>query len=320
MDRTERFQLIDQMLSNRKVVSRQQFLTTLEISLATFKRDIEYMRDRLGAPIVWQRELNGYVYEQSVDQKFQMPGLWFNTSEIHALMTMDALLENLQQGMLSQHIKPLQARIRSLLDQGDYGVEEVSKRIRVLTVAAKSYKSEYFQVLNQALLSRKRLHIEHYNRSQDAQTKRMVSPQRLTFYRDNWYLDAWCHERNALRSFAVDAIQSVEISDEISDDINDELIDKQLSSGYGIFSGANIATAILKFTPQRARWVSRELWHPNQQSSYDEHGFYMLKIPYSQPTELIMDILKFGSDVEVLSPKKLRDQISSEINKMQLQY
>ena len=59
MDRTERFHLIDQMLSNRRVVSRQQFLDALEVSPATFKRDLEYLRDRLAAPIVWDRERPG---------------------------------------------------------------------------------------------------------------------------------------------------------------------------------------------------------------------------------------------------------------------
>ncbi|MDC1287898.1 transcriptional regulator, partial [Gammaproteobacteria bacterium] len=102
MDRTERFHLIDQMLSNQRVVTRVQFLEALEVSPATFKRDLEYLRDRLAAPIVWDPERRGYCYEAgaALDQ-FQLPGLWFNTSEIQALLSMDALLANLQPGVLS---------------------------------------------------------------------------------------------------------------------------------------------------------------------------------------------------------------------------
>ena len=113
MDRTERFHLIDQMLCNQRVVTRAQFLDALEVSPATFKRDLEYLRDRLMAPIVWDRERRGYCYEKSPDgEQFQLPGLWFNTSEIQALLSMDALLANLQPGMLSNHIEPLRSRIR----------------------------------------------------------------------------------------------------------------------------------------------------------------------------------------------------------------
>ncbi len=317
MDRTERFHIIDQLLNQQLSVTKTQFLETLEVSLATFKRDMEYMRDRLGAPIVWQRDINAYVYERSgVDQNFQLPGLWFNTAEIHALMTMDALLENLQQGLLSQHIKPLRVRIKALLDQGDYDVDEIGRRIRVLTVAAKSYKSEYFQVLNQALFNRKRIIIKHYNRQLDAITQREVSPQRLTFYRDNWYLDSWCHQRKALRSFSIDAIQNVEITAKKAKEIDDQLINAQLGNGYGIFSGSQTQKAVLKFNEKRARWVSREQWHPEQKAYFDDDGFYWLEIPYSQPTELIMDILRYGADVEVIEPSALREKLKNEVNQL----
>jgi len=321
MDRTERFHMIDQLLNQQRGVSRPQFLETLGVSLATFKRDIEYMRDRLGAPIVWQRDINAYVYDrEGHEQNFQLPGLWFNTAEIHALMTMDALLENLQQGLLSQHIKPLQVRIRTLLDQGDYDIEEVGKRIRVLTVAAKTYKTEYFQVINQALFSRKRILIKHYNRQSDSMTEREISPQRLTFYRDNWYLDSWCHQRNALRSFSVDAINNVELLSHPAKEVTIAVLDKQLASGYGIFSGSKTKRARLKFTPERARWVSREQWHPEQTTYFDEQGFYYLEIPYSHATELVMDILKYGADVEVIKPSCLREAVIKEVGRLKSVY
>lgn len=317
MDRTERFHIIDQLLNQQRFVTKQQFLETLEVSLATFKRDIEYMRDRLGAPIVWQREINAYVYDrEGDDQNFQLPGLWFNTAEIHALMTMDALLGNLQQGLLSQHIKPLRTRIKTLLVQGDYAGNEVAKRIKVLTVAAKTYKSEYFQALNQALFSRKRILIKHYNRRTDSITEREVSPQRLTFYRDNWYLDAWCHQKKALRSFAIDAMKNVVLSNRQAKEIENSYLDEQLASGYGIFSGSKVARALLKFTPLRARWVSKEQWHPNQKTYFDDQGFYYLEIPFSSPTELIMDILKYGADVEVIRPKSLRQKVVQSITQL----
>ncbi len=322
MDRTERFHIIDQLLCNRRQVTRAQFLEALEVSPATFKRDLEYMRDRLAAPIVWNRELRGYSYDTSdtnADQ-YQVPGLWFNTGEIQALLSMDALLENLQPGILSSHVKPLQSRIRLLLDKGDHSVEEISKRIRILPVAAKNYRSQNFQVVSQALLTRRRLHITYYSRVQDSESIRDVSPQRLIYYRDNWYLDSWCHWRNALRSFSVDAIKQVEILPESAKDIDEQYLNDELASGYGIFSGAKTRQAVLRFSPGIARWVSREHWHSQQQSHHDESGFYILQIPYSQDTELIMDILKHGPEVEVLQPPDLRSKVADRIIAMQALY
>ena len=322
MDRTERFHIIDQMLNRQRVVTRSQFLEALEISPATFKRDLEYLRDRLAAPIVWDNEQRGYRYdsaEAGADQ-YQLPGLWFNTSEIQALLTMDALLENLQPGILSSHIEPLRTRIRVLLDEGDHSIDEIARRIRIIPAAAKTYSNENFQAISRALLTRKRLHITYYSRQTDSESNRDISPQRLIYYRDNWYLDSWCHWRKGLRSFSLDAIQSIRMLETSAKDIDQDQLAKQLEAGYGIFSGAETSQAVLRFSPLLSRWVSKELWHPQQQGSYDEQGYYLLSLPYSQETELVMDILKHGSDVEVLQPADLREAIIARIDAMQALY
>jgi len=321
MDRTERFHLIDQMLCNQRMVTRAQFLDALEVSPATFKRDLEYLRDRLAAPIVWDRERRGYCYEQGEGgEQFQLPGLWFNTSEIQALLSMDALLENLQPGVLSNHIEPLRSRIRMLLDDGDHSVDEIARRIRIIPLAAKAYSSEYFQDLCQALLSRKCVDMTYYSRPTDSSSERRVSPQRLIYYRDNWYLDAWCHLRKALRSFSIDAIKALDITSEAAIEVGAQELNRELESGYGIFSGAKTRKAVLRFSPEIARWVSRETWHPDQQSEYDDQGYYVLRVPYSQDTELVMDILKHGSEVEVLQPSELRERVKQRIVAMQALY
>ena len=318
LDRTERFHLIDQMLSNQRVVSRQQFLDTLEVSPATFKRDLEYLRDRLMAPIVWDRERRGYCYEKGAgDEQFQLPGLWFNTSEIQALLTMDALLANLQPGALSDQIAPLRSRIRMLLDEGDHSADEIARRIRIITHSAKAYRSEFFQDLCQALLSRKRVDMTYYSRPSDSKSERQVSPQRLIYYRDNWYLDAWCHLRNGLRSFSIDAIKALSIAPDAAKEVDEAVLNRELESGYGIFSGAATNEAVLRFSPETARWVSRETWHPDQANEYDADGFYILRVPYSQDTELVMDILKYGAEVEVLEPAELRQRVKQRIDAMQ---
>ena len=138
MDRTERFYRIDQLLHERKVIPLQLLIEVLGVSRATINRDLEYLRDRLNAPIVWDRERRGYRYEEAdrAALRYALPGLWFNGAEIHALLTMEHLLSNLQPGLLGPHIEPLRARIRMLLDSGDHSAEEVTSRIRLLRMAA----------------------------------------------------------------------------------------------------------------------------------------------------------------------------------------
>jgi predicted DNA-binding transcriptional regulator YafY len=186
--------------------------------------------------------------------------------------------------------------------------------------AAKAYSSEFFQALCQALLSRHRVDMTYYSRPADRSSERRVSPQRLIYYRDNWYLDAWCHLRDGLRSFSVDAIERLAITAEPAIEVDEAELNRELESGYGIFSGSVTQQALLRFSPESARWVARETWHPEQRGEYDAEGYYLLRLPYSQDTELVMDILKHGAEVEVLEPSALRQKVRRRIADMQAVY
>ncbi len=322
MDRTERFHKIDQLLRERRATPLALMMEVLSVSRATVKRDIEYMRDRLGAPIVWDAGLRGYRYDRNQPgaDSFSLPGLWFNASEIHALLTMDQLLSNLQPGLLEPHIAPLRRRVHALLEQGDHGREELAGRIRLSPVARRKVDERVFETIASALLRRRRLSLHHYNRASDKVVERQVSPQRLLYYRDNWYLDAWCHLRKGLRSFGVDAIRQADILDQRARDVPEEDLDAVYRAGYGIFSGREVHKAVLRFSPEAARWVASETWHGAQKGRHDDQGFYILEIPYSVDTELIMDILRHGPRVEVLEPPQLRRRVREQLRLALAQY
>ena len=119
MSINERIYRIDQLLNDRKTVSFKELLDRLEVSAATLKRDLAYMRDRLNAPIVYDKEQNGYRFENN-SENYALPGLWFSPEEIYALLTMQHLLSNLDSdGMLSKHVKPLQSRLLAMLEDSD---------------------------------------------------------------------------------------------------------------------------------------------------------------------------------------------------------
>jgi len=318
LDRTERFYTIDRMMRARQGTTLREMMEEMEVSRATIRRDLEYMRDRLAAPIVWDTENRCYRYDdqEAEGDRYALPGLWFNASEVHALLTMEHLLSSLQPGLLEPHIGPLRDRIRRLLDSGDHPVDEIARRIRVLHMAARQSDSEVFGAISHALLRRYQLRIEHLNRRNGERTARTVSPQRLAHYRDNWYLDAWCHLRGGLRSFAVDAIASAQVLEtESAKNVSSDELEKVLGTGYGIFAGEHTHEAVLRFSPEAARWVSREKWHSRQRGHFEADGSFTLTLPYSQETELVMDIMRHGGDVEVIAPRSLRDAVKARLQK-----
>ncbi|MGH8548298.1 MAG: helix-turn-helix transcriptional regulator [Methylococcales bacterium] len=324
MKRFDRIFALDMLLKQRRTpVPLSNIEQILECSPATAKRAIQALRDYLNAPIEYDREQRGYYYQPSADGeiRFELPGLWLNDSELYALLASYQLLSNIQPGLLEEHIAPLRARIEKLLDSGPLKSSiEAGRRIRILQLAARPANLENFRNITLAVIARKRLKILYHGRALDRTTERSVSPQRLVYYRDNWYLDAWCHLRSALRTFSVDRIQPLACPDTPADEIPDETLDCFQADSYGIFSGTPEHRALLRFTPKAARWVADESWHPQQQARILKDGELELHIPYGNPTELIMDILKYGSDVEVLAPETLRTAVADRLREALKRY
>jgi predicted DNA-binding transcriptional regulator YafY len=296
------------LLSSRRAVSAEDLMAALEISRATLKRDIAKLRDQLHVPIEFNRELGGYQMEQGHTDS-ELPGLWFSQQEILALVTIQQLLEQLEPGLLGAKLRPLQDRLTQLMDKHGLASQDVAKRIRIVHAGKRVVIAKSFEIVAAATMARKRLKIWHFNRQNGITTERDVSPQRLVHYRDNWYLDAWCHLRDDIRSFSIDAISRLEVLEASAKEVSAKNIDQALGSGYGIFNGAAQAWAKLKFTPERARWVAGETWHPMQESSFDADGSYLLSFPYADDRELIGDIMRFGPDVQVLAPTALRTKV-----------
>ena len=318
VNQTERLYKIEQMLSESSVVPIETLLDRLEISRATFKRDLDYLRDRLHAPIVWDRGLGGYRFDATAGRgtragpKHELPGLWFNSSEAYALLAMQQLLKEIKPGLLAGQVEPLKTRLRALLGSTDHDVDEVEKRIKVVQVGARHANPALFAQIAKAVLSRRQIQISYFSRGAGEETERAISPQRLVNYRGSWYVDAWCHLRQDLRSFSVDSIRKADVLKERAKAVGEKDLKEYFETSYGIFRGKATKVAKLRFTPERARWVAGEVWHSQQKGAFEEDGSYVLEVPYHDGRELVMDVLRHGMNVEVIGPAELRRAVLAQ--------
>jgi predicted DNA-binding transcriptional regulator YafY len=312
MDRYERILSLHRILkSARYPVPLARLLDELSCSRATAYRDIAFLRDALGAPIESDGDNAAYHYAADEGERFELPGLWLTSEELQALLALNELVGRTGPGVLSSALAPFRARIDRLLsNQADGAAKRFPlERIRVIGYGTRKVDEATFRHVASAVLERRRLKFHYRARSTDQPTERTVSPQRLSHYRDNWYLDAFDHGRSALRSFALDRIKQAQLQDQPADDHDEAELNKHLASSYGIFSGPPKAWATLRFSPHTARWVADEHWHSQQQGTWLTDGRYELKLPYSNSKELLMDVLKYGPDVEVVAPVSLREEM-----------
>ena len=317
MNPLERFYRLDQILDGPGYVSLDSLCKSLEVSRATLKRDIAYMRDRMHAPIVYDRFEGGYRLDRSKDSdgpRYALPGLWFSADEIHALMTMNALLHELDPaGFIGGEVRPLIQRLERLLSRANAPARDVLPRVRIVGNMGRPVQLKWFQTVGAAVMAGRRLEIAYAGRHRNSRTTREVSPLRLVFHRNSWYLDAWCHAADDFRTFAIDAIERATPLDTKVKRVSLKEVDLRLGGGYGIYKGASLQWATLHFDTQAALWVGAERWHPKQEARTLSDGTYELRVPYSQPHELVMDILRHGERVEVIEPAALRSEVKRRL-------
>ncbi len=285
------------------------------ISPSTLKQYIRELRNYYNAPLKNRRN-EGYFYG---DEGFELPGLWFNTEELEALIVLKILLDTLQPDILKETLAPIHAHMQKILERMAPDRIQQWYRLRILSIGNRPAPNN-FPLIVQATLEQRRLRITYYSRKRNKTGARNISPQRLSRYRDNWYLDAWCHERRALRSFSLDCITEAKILETPCTKIDEAPLNKHYATSFGIFAGQPTHMAHLLFTPFRARWVKDECWHPQQKHRWHDDGSYELMLPYRDDRELIMEICKYATDVEVLEPLELRQKVAKILQQAALQY
>lgn len=329
MDRTERFYKIELLLRSRGCVSFAALREELDVSPATLKRDLQYLRDRLDAPIVYDAHDNGYRFESAsgaagarAAPRHELPGLWFSENEIHALLTMHQLLAGLDDdGVLSRHLQPMLDKLQGMLGADESEARELMRRVKVIGTARRRVPSRWFELVGGALMQRRRLWLRYFKRSDRRESEREVSPQRLVHYRGTWYLDAWCHASDGLRRFALDAVRDAKALEPRAKSVPLRELEAALDGGYGIYGGgAKVKWATLVFDADAAQWVANEEWHPQQKARHLADGRYELQVPYGETTELVMDILRHGETVAVAGDKALAATIKDRLQRAAARY
>ena len=315
MDRTERFYKIEHLIRSRGCVSFAELIEALEVSPATLKRDLAYLRERLDAPIEYDAGENGYRFgQQWRGGKHELPGMWFNEAELHALLTMQQMLAGLdEQGVVGRHLQPMFDKITGMLGVDAAEADELRRRVKLIGTARRRVASDSFETVGSAVVKRRRLAIRYRKKRDGVASEREVSPQRLVHHRHAWYLDAWCHASDAYRRFALDGIEGATLLDTEAKAVPLAELEAELDQGYGIFAGGRPREAELVFNAETAAWVSREEWHPAQRSEFLPDGRWRLRLPYVDDTELLMDLLRHAGRVEVVGPPELRDAYAARL-------
>jgi predicted DNA-binding transcriptional regulator YafY len=312
MNKAERIYKLDRLLRSRRRTSRKIIEEELDCTKPTFSRIKSYMIDFLGAPIKYDRELNGYYYDEE-DVKFDLPGFWLTPDEIYALFVCHQVIEKSREVGLSSIIKPMNEKIESILKSLGHSPENIKSKIKVMPQFSRILNQEEFGKICSSLISNEIMEVRYFTRSSNSYSIRKLHPQRLIHYKDNWYLAALCEKSNELRIFAADKIEVLNTRPKAKK-LSSENIDSLVEEGFGVFSGKAVNKAVLRCFDPAKRWIADEIWHKDQKM-YNDGDDLVLEVPFSNPTELSMEILRYGEGIVVESPDSLKELVIEKLEK-----
>jgi predicted DNA-binding transcriptional regulator YafY len=304
--------LVKLLQGSRQPQSLNSLRQELGVSRATANRLLALLRDQHGFDIRYDREQNGYVLLRSSQDPTLRRLIGVSGAEVTGVLAAHAILEQIPTGAARSGTTRARDQLERVQRQW-FGDPRLGQRVQLRMTHPRMAGEETFNVLLTALTSSRQLRFDYRSRSQDEKSQRTVSPQRLTFYRSNWYLAAWCHSHEALRVFSVDRIDQAAILQAAARQLPATLLEQELDTSYGIFPGARLYTAELQFTARAARWVAEEEWHPDARRSLRADGSVLLKVPYHHDTELVMEILRHGENCEVIGPPALRAAVAAAL-------
>jgi predicted DNA-binding transcriptional regulator YafY len=286
-----------------------------EISRKQAQRDVEFMSERLGAPLHYDAERRGYAYE---DGNYELPPVWLKEEELHALCLALRLSAAIPDQDLKRSLHRLMENFLSLRSADTPpGVRDMEEKVSVKNVAYSRVPEPVFHAVVGALFGDRTLKITYHTPHKNETTERIVRPLHLLCYMGNWHLIAYCSLRGQVRDFALSRIRTVQpCAAPLALPPDLPPIKEYLRRNFGVITGKGSTDVVLRFTPGVSPWVAEQEWHEAQEITVGKDGSLCLCFPVSGFVEVAREILKYGSAVEVLEPRELRDTIREEIRKM----
>jgi len=275
----------------------------LEVATKTVHRDLEFMRDRMGLPIEFNATRNGYQYTEEVDG---FPSLQISEGELFALMVAEKALQQYR-GTPFEHrlVSALRKLERALPDTVSLNLADWDHAISFRTSAEPIVNIPVLERLADAIQRRHQLEITYRKPGTRTADLRVVDPYHLANVNGDWYLFAFDHLRQAIRTFAPTRILSAEPTGKPFIRPARFALEKQLRDSFGVHSKEGDFQVILRFDEAVSDYIREKRWHPSQQIEELATGGIELRLRLGSLVEIQRWILGWAGHARVLAPPEL---------------
>lgn len=309
----ERYQWFDRQVRENKYPNATSLSRRFEINSKTARRNIDFMRDRLLAPLDYVPEKKGYRYEEG---SFDLPDLRVTQEELVSILIARDLLSYSAQGIISKTIQSFGKKLFYTMGGLGFTGEKMKNAFSAVWNGYSPAQADIFRVMLEALLGERVIRCKYTSPGTGKKTEREIEPHHLQHYMGSWVLIGWCRLRKDWRKFYLSRMTDMASTEKRFKPRASEEWEHLIESSFGIFQGKKETKVTLRFNPFRAGWIREQVWHPKQRINELEEGGLDLTFPVADFREVKMKILQFGADVKVIEPPELIEEIKLEIEKM----
>lgn len=284
-----------------------------ETSSRTILRDVEYLKDELGAPIEYDALKRGFHY---TDPTWFLPSLLLSERDLLALLIGQQALHMYRGTPIAGDIERIFCKLAELLpDRIAIGPEFIQSRLSFFNASSRPIDPEIWRAVLRALLHSTVLEIGYMSPAAEKPKPHLIRPYHAVNLEGEWYLLGYEEHWMEIRQFALSRIVKAKLLGRtfvVPADFDAEAV---LQHRFGRYLHANGPTkpvqVRLLFEKTLALYISEKIWHPKQKLRKRPGGRVELELTVADTRDIESWVLSLGEYVRVLSPGSLRDAIRS---------
>ena len=300
------------ILEARYGATVDELVEECQVTRRTIYRDLQAIIEA-GYPLVSERQDDGFVVYSFIAGFSKIPPIVFSLEELMTFYLCRGQLSFLHGTPFQDDLEAIFSRIHSNLPPRSIAhLERIAEVSTPRFNGFKDYSKQHLLLgeLRQALLKQQRCLIDYHPAKREKQ-QYLIDPYTLLFFKNGLYIGGYAHNRKALRLFAVERIEKVEVHPErfeVPEDYHPEML---TGTAFGLIDEGEPRRLELFFDKEVAHLIRERIWHPEQQIEEHPDGSLLLRFSASGDKEILAWLYSFIPYVRVIGPESLREKFTS---------
>jgi len=302
--RLERMIAMDAAIRSGTFPDVRTFMERFEVSERTIRADLAFLRDRLNAPLVYNRTRRGYCY---TDPTWMLPSLLVSEGE---LLTFFLSVELTKRYLGTAFEAPLRKAVEKLASvlphELQVDMDELARHYTLQAGAVAEANPLLLSLLLECIRERWSLDICYFTASTGERKRRVIDPYHLFNVRGEWQVAAFDHLRRQVRQFAVTRIEEWRV-------LRDQRFTRDpsfsheayLHTGFLAERGDTLEEIVIWFDAYQANYIRGRQWHPTQQIEEHADGSLTLRFWSGALGEIRRWVMSLGRHAIVKAPEAL---------------